>query len=55
MGVDLPVISAVLNHSPKAIMGVTSIYNRFKYDAEKRAALDAWATRVGALVLDKAA
>lgn len=54
-GVPPQVISAVLNHSPKAIMGVTAIYNRFRYDAEKRSALDAWASRVGALATERAA
>ncbi len=54
-GVPPQVISAVLNHSPKSIMGVTAIYNRHRYDAEKRAALDAWASRVGAVVTRKAA
>jgi integrase len=54
-GVPPQVISAVLNHSPKSIMGVTAIYNRHRYDAEKRDALSRWAESVGRLVLDKAA
>jgi integrase len=37
------VVAAVLNHAPGATQGVTAIYNRHRYDDEKRAALDAWA------------
>ena len=44
------VLAAILNHAPAATMGVTAIYNRFKYDDEKRAALDAWARHVDRLV-----
>ncbi len=41
-GVSHEHVSRVLNHAeagPKA----THIYNRYAYDAEKRAALDTWA------------
>ena len=44
------VLSAILNHAPGGTQGVTAIYNRFKYDDEKRAALDAWARHVDRLV-----
>lgn len=37
------VISKVLNHKER---GVTWIYNRYSYDAEKRQALDTWAERL---------
>ena len=40
----------ILNHAPGATQGVTAIYNRFRYDDEKRAALDAWARHVDRLV-----
>ena len=36
------VVEKVLNHSGGTIRGVAAIYNRYGYDAEKRAALDAW-------------
>jgi integrase len=39
------VLSAVLNHAPQATMkGVLSVYNRYEYLAEKREALEAWAS-----------
>ncbi|MFQ5974089.1 MAG: tyrosine-type recombinase/integrase, partial [Alphaproteobacteria bacterium] len=37
------IVAAVLNHAPRGIMGVTSIYNRHEYLDEKRDALDRWA------------
>ena len=36
------VVARVLNHAPPGL-GVTGIYNRHAYVAEKRRALDAWA------------
>jgi integrase len=44
------VVAAVLNHAPGSTQGITAIYNRFRYDDEKRAALDAWARHVDRLV-----
>jgi hypothetical protein len=41
------VIGRVLNHVER---GVTAVYDRHSYDAEKRAALDAWARRLQAIV-----
>jgi integrase len=49
-GVPPHVLSAILNHTPGSIQGVTSIYNRFRYSGERRAALQAWADFVAALV-----
>ena len=40
------VVAAVLNHAPGATQGITAVYNRHRYDDEKRAALDAWARHV---------
>ena len=34
------------NHAPGATQGITAVYNRFRYDNEKRAALDAWARHI---------
>jgi integrase len=39
-GVSRLVVSKVLNHAEK---GITSVYDRHGYDAEKRVALDTWA------------
>jgi len=44
------VVEAVLNHRSGARSGVAGIYNRFDYQDEKRAALEAWARRVEALI-----
>jgi len=43
------VLAAILNHLPESVQGVTSIYNRFRYTEERRAALEAWAEYLGAL------
>ena len=40
------VVAAVLNHAPSCTQGITAVYNRFKYEDEKRAALDAWARHI---------
>lgn len=42
LGVAPHVIEKVLNHISGTISGVAAVYNRYGYDAEKRAALDAW-------------
>ena len=42
-GVDRIVISKILNHAEG---GVTGIYDRFRYDSQKRNALDAWSDRL---------
>jgi integrase len=47
LGVDRVVIGKVLNHAEQE---VTAIYDRHKYDAEKRRALEAWAHRLREIV-----
>ncbi len=47
MGVSRLVVSRILNHVER---GVTAVYDRHSYDAEKRAALERWAARVGELM-----
>ena len=47
LGVLPHVIEAVLNHVSGHKAGVAGVYNRSTYAAEKRAALDLWARRVG--------
>jgi len=44
--VPVPVLSAILNHSAGKVMGITKIYNRYRYMPERRAALEAWAQYV---------
>jgi hypothetical protein len=46
------VVSKILNHVEQ---GVTAVYDRHSYDAQKRAALDAWGLRVMAIVAAKKA
>ena len=50
LGVGLQVIEAVLGHVSGSRAGVVGIYQRHTYDAEKRAALEAWGAHVMALV-----
>lgn len=46
-GVSRLVISKVLNHVER---GVTAVYDRHSYDAEKRTALETWARRLDAIL-----
>lgn len=43
LGVAPHIISAILNHTDGSI---TAVYNRFRYDLEKREALERWAMRL---------
>jgi integrase len=54
LGFPPHVVAAVLNHAPASTQGITAIYNRHRYAAEKRAALEAWAAHVK-LIVDGAA
>jgi integrase len=49
-GVPVHVLSAILNHAPGQLMGVTAIYQRYRYTEERRAALQTWAAYVLSLV-----
>ena len=46
LGIPIEVTEAVLNHISGTRAGVAGIYNRYKYEPEKRAALDAWGQRL---------
>jgi integrase len=48
------VIEAVLNHASGAIKGVAAVYNRYRYDDEKRAALEAWGRHIQRLATGEA-
>ena len=50
LGVPVEVTEAVLNHISGTRGGVAGVYNRFRYDPEKRRALDTWSTHLGRLV-----
>ena len=47
LGVSRLVVAKVLNHVES---GVTAVYDRHSYDAEKRAALETWGGRVNEMV-----
>jgi hypothetical protein len=47
MGIPRLVVSEILNH---AETGVTAVYDRHSYDAEKRQALDTWGRKLEAIV-----
>jgi hypothetical protein len=47
LAVDRVVVALILNHAPRE---VTAVYDRHRYDAEKRQALDLWANRLRAIV-----
>jgi len=42
------VIDAILSHTKQ---GIIRVYNQFKYDAQKKAALEAWALKLSSIVL----
>ena len=52
LGINRLIISKVLNHVET---GVTAIYDRHGYDAEKRRALDAWGARLQGITSGKKA
>ena len=53
LGILPHVIEATLNHKSGEISGIAAVYNRNTYEPEKRAALDAWARFLDALVTGK--
>jgi integrase len=50
LGVRVEVTEAVLNHVSGARGGIAGVYQRHDWKAEKRAALDAWATELDRIV-----
>ena len=52
MGIPRLTVKKILNHVEKEI---TAVYDRYSYDAEKRQALEAWATRLMTVVSEKSA
>ncbi|MCW4460831.1 site-specific integrase [Sphingomonas sp. BT-65] len=50
LGVPVEVTEAVLNHISGTRAGVAGVYNRYRYDPEKRKALDIWALHLGNLI-----
>lgn len=54
LGVAPHIVEAVLNHKSGTIKGVAAVYNRHRYEAEKRQALEAWAAHVVSLLTPSA-
>jgi len=50
LGIAPHVIEACLNHQSDVIRGVAAVYNRCRYEPEKREALSAWAAHVANLI-----
>jgi integrase len=44
LGIALPTIEKVLNHTSGSFAGIVRVYQRHSYSDEKRAALEAWAS-----------
>ena len=52
LGISLQVIEAVLGHLSGSRAGIVGVYQRHKFDAEKKAAIGAWAEHVSRLVAE---
>lgn len=53
LGVPVEVTEAVLNHISGTRGGVAGVYNRYRYDPEKRRALDLWAQHLSRMLANK--
>jgi integrase len=53
LGIQLPVIEKILNHTSGSFRGVVGVYQRHSYSDEKRSALTTWANFVQSVVSDK--
>jgi integrase len=53
LGINLPVIEKVLNHSSGSFAGIVGVYQKHSFADEKRRALDAWGAFVADLVADQ--
>ena len=50
LGINLPVIEKVLNHSSGSFGGIVGVYQRHNFSDEKRHALERWGAHVADLV-----
>lgn len=50
LGIAPHVVERILNHTGGTVSGVAAVYNRYSYDTEKAAALEAWGSYVAALI-----
>jgi integrase len=54
IGVAPHVVDRILNHSSGTVRGVAAVYNRYKYEGERRSALTAWANYLDSLIASTA-
>jgi integrase len=54
LGIPLEVSEAILNHTSGTRAGIVGVYHVYKFETEKRSALDAWARHVASAVGEKA-
>jgi integrase len=54
LGINLPVIEKVLNHTSGSFAGIVGVYQRHEFAHEKRRALEVWASFIAGLVFDDA-
>jgi len=55
LGVNLPVIEKVLNHTSGSFAGIVRVYQKHSFADEKKVALEAWGRFVMSLVADQSA
>jgi hypothetical protein len=55
LGVSIHVVERCLNHVSGSFAGLVSVYQRHNYEREKRAAFEAWARQLAAIVSGKPA
>ena len=49
LGITMPVVEKILNHTSGSFRGVAAVYQRHDYREEKRLALQAWGAHVSVL------
>jgi integrase len=55
LGIQIPVIEKILNHSSGTFRGIVGVYQRHSYSEEKRKALEVWAAFVQSVVAGRSA
>jgi integrase len=50
LGIQIPVIEKILNHTSGTFRGIVGVYQRHSYSEEKRKALEVWASFVQSIV-----
>ena len=53
LGINLPVIEKVLNHTSGSFGGIVGVYQRHTFADEKRGALDLWANHIQKIVCSR--